>query len=276
VTAPTTAGARSGGRLGGRLGGLGGRRALRLVERALMLYRRTPSVLISGAFEPLFYLVGIGFGLGALVGSLPAPDGTPIPYGAFVAPGLLAASAMNGAMFEATMNFFFKLRYQKLYDAILSTPLGVGDVAVGEVTWALMRGALYATSFILIAAALGLILSPLAILAIPGALLIGFAFGAIGMAMSSFMRSWQDFDLVQLPLLPMFLFSATFFPLDAYPPVLQTVVQLTPLYHGVALERALTTGHVGPENLVNVAYLVVMGLIGLVLVARRLHLILLK
>jgi lipooligosaccharide transport system permease protein len=263
--------------LGSRVpGGFGGRRALRLVERALMLYRRTPTVLISGAFEPFFYLVGIGFGLGALVGSLPAPDGTPIPYGAFVAPGLLAASAMNGAMFEATMNFFFKLRYQKLYDAILSTPLGVGDIAVGEVGWALMRGTLYATSFVIIAAALGLILSPLAILAIPGALLIGFAFGAVGMAVSSFLRSWQDFDMVQLILLPMFLFSATFFPLSAYPPFLQTLVHLTPLYHGVALERALTTGHVGPENLVNVAYLVVMGLIGLVVVARRLHLLLLK
>lgn len=262
-------------RLGPR-GAFGGRRGLLLIERSIRIYRRTPSVLISGAFEPFFYLVGIGFGLGALVGSLPGPDGTPIPYGAFVAPGLLAASAMNGAMYEATMNFFFKLRYQKTYDAILATPLGVGDVAVGEVGWALMRGALYATSFIVIATALGLVLSPLAILAIPGALLIGFAFGAVGMAVSSFMRSWQDFDLVQLVMLPMFLFSATFFPLSAYPPLLQTLVQLTPLYHGVALERALMTGVVGPENLVNVAYLSVMGLIGLVLVARRLHRILLK
>lgn len=255
---------------------VGGRRALLMIERSVRVYRRTPSVLISGAFEPLFYLVGIGFGLGALVGSLPAPDGRPIPYGAFVAPGLLAASAMNGAMFEATMNFFFKLRYQKTYDAILSTPLGVGDVALGEVGWALLRGALYALSFIVIATALGLVLSPLALLAVPGALLIGFAFGAVGMAVSSFMRSWQDFDLVQLAILPMFLFSATFFPLSAYPAALQGLVQLTPLYHGVALERALMTGAVGPENVVNVAYLVVMGLVGLVFVGRRLHLILLK
>ena len=182
-----------------RPGGFGGRRALRLIERSVMLYRRTPSVLISGAFEPFFYLVGHRL-RARCAGRVAAGPRTarPIPYGAFVAPGLLAASAMNGAMFEATLNFFFKLRYQKLYDAILSTPLGVGDVAVGEVGWALMRGALYATSFIVIAAALGLILSPLAILAIPGALLIGFAFGAVGMAVSSFMRSWQDFDLVQL------------------------------------------------------------------------------
>ena len=257
-------------------GSFGGRRSLLLVERSLRIYRRTPVVLVSGAFEPFFYLVGIGFGLGALVGDLPGPDGRPIPYGVFVAPGLLAASAMNGAMFEATLNFFFKLRYQKTYDSILSTPLGVGDVALGEVIWALLRGALYATSFIVIAALLGLVISPLAILAVPGALLIGFAFGAVGMAVSSFMRSWQDFDLVQLVVLPMFLFSATFFPLSAYPGPLQTIVQLTPLYHGVALERALMTGAVGPENLLNVAYLLVMGAIGLVIVARRLHRILLK
>ena len=260
----------------GPAGAFGSRRALHLIERSIRVYRRTPSVLISGAFEPFFYLVGIGFGLGGLVGQLPAPDGRPIPYGVFVAPGLLAASAMNGAIFEATMNFFFKLRYQKTYDSILSTPLGVGDIAVGEVGWALIRGTLYATSFIVIAAALGLVISPLAVLAIPGALLIGFAFGAVGMAVSSFMRSWQDFDLVQLVMLPMFLFSATFFPLSAYPPALQFLVQLTPLYHGVALERAVMTGAIGPEILVNVAYLVVMGLVGLVLVARRLHLLLLK
>ena len=128
----------------------------------------------------------------------------------------------------------------------------------------------------MIAAALGLILSPLAILAIPGALLIGFAFGAVGMAAARSCAAGRTSTWSSWCMLPMFLFSATFFPLSAYPPFLQTIVQLTPLYHGVALERALTTGHVGPENLVNVAYLAVMGLIGLVIVARRLDRILLK
>ena len=257
-------------------GALGGRRALLLIERNLRLFRRAPFVILSGAFEPFFYLLGIGFGLGALVGDLPGPDGRPIPYGVFVAPGLLAASAMNGAMFEATFNFFFKLRYQKTYDAILSTPLAVGDIALGEVLWALMRGALYAVSFIAIAAALGLIISPLAILAVPVALLIGFAFGAVGMAVSSFMRTWQDFDLIQLVILPLFLFSATFFPVSAYPEPIRSIVALTPLYHGVELARAVMTGIVGPGNLVSVAYLVVMGLVGLLIVARRLDRILLK
>jgi lipooligosaccharide transport system permease protein len=257
-------------------GALGGRRALLLIERNLRIFRRAPYVIVSGALEPMFYLLGIGFGLGALVGDLPGPDGRPLPYGVFVAPGLLAASAMNGAMMEATFNFFFKLRYQKTYDAILSTPLAVGDIALGEVIWALMRGTVYAISFIAIAAVLGLIISPLAILAVPVALLIGFAFGAIGMAVSSFMRSWQDFDLVQLATLPMFLFSATFFPADAYPEPIRAVLALTPLYHGVELTRAVMTGIVGPGNLVNVAYLVAMGLVGLVIVARRLDRIILK
>jgi lipooligosaccharide transport system permease protein len=257
-------------------GAIGGRRALLLVERNVRIYRRTWLVLVSGLFEPLFYLLGIGFGLGGLVGQLPGPNGPPISYQAFVAPGLLSAAAMNGAIFEATFNFFFKLRYAKTYDSILSTPLGVADVALGEVTWALLRGTLYAIGFMIVALVLGLVLSPTAILAVPVALLIGFAFGAVGMAATSFMRNFQDFDLVQLILLPMFLLSGTFYPISTYPPLLQFIVELTPLYHGVALERAVMLGAVGPGNLIDAAYLLVMGLLGLLILARRLDRLLLR
>jgi lipooligosaccharide transport system permease protein len=204
------------------------------------------------------------------------PNGQSVPYSVYVAPALLAASAMNGAIYEATFNFFFKLRYARTFEAILATPLGPGDIALGEVTWALVRGALYAASFVAFAALLGLIISPLAVLAVPVALLIGFAFGSVGMAATSFFRTWQDFDLVQLVVLPMFLFSGTFFPLSAYPPVLQTVVELTPLYHAVALERAVTLGLLSPSNLIDALYLAVMGLIGMAIVARRIDRILLK
>ena len=255
---------------------LGGARAGRLIERNIAIYRRTWWILVSGLFEPLFYLLGIGFGLGGLVGSVPGPNGQPIAYGVFVAPALLAASAMNGAIYEGTLNFFFKLRYAKTYDAILSTPLVPADVALGEVAWALIRGALYAAAFIFFAAALGLVVSWWAVFAVPVALLIGFSFGAVAMAAASFFRTWQDFDLTQLVVLPMFLFSGTFFPISAYPPALQVVVQLTPLWHAVALERSVMLGLFEPGNLVDVAYLVVMGLIGLAIVARRINRLLLK
>ena len=122
----------------------------------------------------------------------------------------------------------------------------------------------------------GLVRTPLVLLTLPGALLIGFAFAAVGMAATSFMRSWQDFDLIQLVILPMFLFSGTFFPLDAVPDGVRLLIQLTPLYHGVDLLRTLSVGVVGPATLVHVGYLTVMGLIGLAIVSRRLDKLLLK
>jgi lipooligosaccharide transport system permease protein len=255
---------------------LGRGRARRLVERNLMVYRRSWLIIVSGFFEPLFYLLSIGIGIGKLVGHVTGPGGTPLSYKAFVAPALLASSAMNGAVYDSTMNVFFKLKYAKVYDAVLSTPVGVGDVAVGEITWALMRGVLYSTAFLIIMAALGDVSSPWALLALPAAVLIGFGFAAIGMAATTFLRSWTDFDFVQLAVLPMFLFSTTFYPLSTYPRWLQLVVECTPLYHGVSMLRGLCTGAVGPSMLVDAAYLVVMGLIGAAITSRRLAGLLLK
>jgi lipooligosaccharide transport system permease protein len=255
---------------------LGSRRARFLVERNVYVYRHGWLVILSGFFEPLFYLGSIGFGLGALIGTVTGPGGQPISYQLFVAPALLASAAMNGAIAEGTFNFFFKLRYNKTFDAILSTPLSPGDVAVGELIWALIRGGIYAIAFVIVMAVLGLIVSPLMILAVPAALLIGFAFGAVGMAATSYMRTWQDFDLIQLVILPLFLFSGTFYPLDAYPEALRIVVQLTPLYQGVDLLRSLVVGHLEWSMLFHVAYLVVMGTLGLMIVARRLDKLLLK
>jgi lipooligosaccharide transport system permease protein len=255
---------------------LGSRRARFLVERNIYVYRHGWIVLLSGFFEPLFYLGSIGFGLGALVGSVTGPGGQPISYQLFVAPALLASAAMNGAIAEGTFNFFFKLRYNKTFDSILSTPLSPGDVAVGELVWALIRGGIYAIAFLIVMAVLGLIVSPTVVLALPGALLIGFGFGALGMAATSFMRTWQDFDLIQLVVLPMFLFSGTFYPLDAYPEPLRVIVQLTPLYQGVDLLRSLVVGHLDATLLLRVVYLAVMGIIGLVIVERRLDRLLLK
>lgn len=258
------------------LPGFSARRAARLVERNLTVYRRTWLVIVSGFFEPLLYLLGIGFGVGSLVGSLHDASGATVSYRVFVAPALMASSAMNGAVYETTFNLFFKLKYAKLYDAVLATPLEVGDVALGEVTWALMRGTAYGIGFIVVMSALGLVASPWALLAVPAAMLIGFAFASVGTATTTFLRSWQDFDAVQLVLLPLFLFSGTFYPLSSYPAALQVVVEVTPLYHGVHLLRALTTGAVDLSVLVDPLYLVVMTAAGMALARRRLAVLLLR
>ena len=255
---------------------IGSRRSLRLVERNIFVYSHTWIVLLSGFFEPLFYLLSIGFGLGALIGTIPGPGGQPIPYQLFVAPALLASAAMNGAINESTFNFFFKLNYNKTFTAILATPLSAGDIAVGELIWALIRGGLYAIGFMAVLVVLGLVVSPWVVLAVPAALLVGFAFGAVGMAATSFMKTWQDFDLVQLVVLPLFLFSGTFYPIETYPEPIRLIVQLSPLYQGVDLIRALTIGAISPILLVHVVYLLVIGFAGLVVVSRRLDKLLLQ
>ncbi|HEY2174722.1 MAG TPA: ABC transporter permease [Mycobacteriales bacterium] len=250
-------------------------RAWLMVERNLMVYRRAWLIIVSGFFEPLFYLFSVGVGIGALVGHVTVA-GHSIGYTTFVAPGLLASSAMNGAVYDST-NLFFKLHYAKLYDSILSTPVGAGDVAVGEITWAQLRGLGYSAAFLIVMLAMGLVDSWWAVFALPATAVIGFAFGAVGMAATSYMRSWQDFEFVQLAILPMFLFATTFYPLSTYPRTLQIVVECTPLYHGVELIRALTTGvGVGPGLLGHVAYLMIMGLAGLAVTSRRLERLLLR
>lgn len=251
-------------------------RARVLVERSMLVNRRAWLAIVSGFCEPLFYLLAMGVGFGGLVGEVVGPGGEPISYVAFVGPALLAASAMNGAVYDSTFNVFFKFKYAKLYDAMLATPLGPIDVAVGEIAWALLRGGMYACGFLAVMLGMGLIASPWALLALPAALLVAFSFAAIGMAATTFMRSWQDFDLVQLALMPMFLFSTTFFPLDVYPAVVRFLVQCLPLYHAIEIMRALCTGFVDLSILGNLAYFLVMAGIGVVVASRRLGILLLR
>ncbi|WP_020576489.1 ABC transporter permease [Actinopolymorpha alba] len=246
-----------------------------LVERNLMVYRHDWLVLVSGFFEPLFYLLSIGVGIAPLVGNFQV-GGHAVSYPAFIAPAMLAASAMNGAIADTTYNLFFKLKYAKLYDAVLATPLRPVDIATGEICWALIRGGLYSAAFLLTMLALGLVFSWWAVLALPAAVLVGFAFAAAGMAGTTFMRSWQDFEFISLAILPMFLLSATFFPLSTYPPVVRLLVELTPLYHGVALLRALTLGTPSWQLLVSVAYLAAMAGVSLWVSSRRIGRVLLK
>ena len=253
---------------------LGGGRSWLLVNRNFVAARRYWLVFTSGFFEPLLYLLGIGVGVGTLVGKVEF-HGHGVSYEAFVAPALLAVSAMNGAVYESTINVFFKLKYAKTYDSVLSTPLEARDVALGEIAWALIRGTVYALAFVLVMLALGLVHSPWALLALPASLLVGFAFAAVGFAAVTLMRSWADMALVDAVVLPLFLLSATFAPVSAYPGAARYVLPATPLYHGVELLRELTLGAVGLGTCAHVAYLAAMGLAGLAVAGRRLERLLL-
>jgi len=245
-------------------------RAQRIWEKNYIAYRRLWKVVFSGFFEPVFYLFAVGIGVGALVGDVILPGGQAVSYAAFVAPAMMAASAMNGAVIETTFNIFFKLHFGKTYEGILTTPMQPMDIAIGEIGWALFRGLLYSTAFVGVMWGLGMTESWLAIFAVPAATLVGFAFGAAGLAAATWMKSWQDFDLVTLVTMPLFLFSGSFYPIDVYPPTLQIVVKLSPLYHGNELLRGFTLGMVDWTMLGHAAFLVVMGLVGAAIASRRL------
>jgi lipooligosaccharide transport system permease protein len=246
-----------------------------VVERNILSYRRVWIIIASGFFDPVFYLFGLGVGIGALVGDVEF-DGRLVEYSTYVAPGLVASSAMNGAIFDATFNFYYKLKYAKTFDAMLATPLRLGDIVVGEIGWSMVRGSVYAVGFLLITVIFGMVESWWAVLVIPVSLLIGVAFAALGSAVTTFMRSWHDFDYVQLVLQPLFLASTTFYALDVYPSWSHPIVRLTPLYHGVTLCRSLMLGSPGWVDLGHVAYLVAMLAGGVLLVRRRLARLLLS
>jgi lipooligosaccharide transport system permease protein len=243
-----------------------------VVGRGLLATRSTNWIIVlTGVFEPVFYLLALGLGLGSYITAVNDANGHPIPYAAYIAPALLAVSAMNGAIYDSTWNVFFKMHFGKLYQGMLATSLGPLDVALGEISLALLRGAAYGTTFLLVMQALGLNLAWTAPLALPAILLIAFGFASLGMGITSYLKTFQQMDWVQFVLLPMFLFSATFYPLSVYPLPIQYIVQAFPLWHGVELVRGLTTGALNPAMLVHVLYFVVMIAVGLVFTTRRLR-----
>ena len=252
-----------------------GTRGLRLIERHARFYRRLWLVLASGAAEPAFYLLSVGVGVGALVGDVTGPGGQPVPYREFVAPGLLAVSALNGALNDSTFNIYGRLKFEKLYDAVLTTPLGAQDVALAEIGWAVLRGMMYSVSFLIVMAVMGLIRSPWAAFALPAVALISFATASVGLWLTTYMKSWQDFDYIVLVSAPLFLFSGTFFPLSVYPRVIGAVVEWSPLYQGVAIIRDLVLGVPSPDLAWRAAYLVALGVAGLALAGRRIAALLL-
>lgn len=271
MSAPTRTSARPAARAGG-VRALYAGNAMSVLSRGLLAARSsTWVVVVSGFFEPVFYLLAMGVGLGTYIGDVTLPSGRDIPYAAYIAPALLAVSAMNGAVYDSTWNVFFKMHFGKLYQAMMATSLGPLDVALGEILYALLRGVVYAAGFLTVMQVMGLNLSWTAILTLPAVLLIAFGFASVGMAITSYMSTFQQMDWISFVMLPMFLFSATFFPLTVYPEPLQWFIQAMPLWHGVELIRGLTTGELGSGTAVHVAYYLAMIGLGVAFTTRRLR-----
>lgn len=245
-----------------------------VMSRNVAALRSGPSywvILVSGFVEPLLYMMSLGIGVGRLVGDIPVPGGGRLPYVVFVAPAMLATSAMAGAMAETGFNFFFKLKYQKIFEAILATPVRPFEIALAELSWAMLRGLVYTVIFLAIMVRLGYTTPARAAVALPAAVLTGLAFGAAGMLVATLMRGWQDFDLLVTGQFVLFLFSGTFAPVQRYPGLVQVAIALTPLAHAVDLLRGITTGRTGLGMVGDVAYLVVMAAGCLALAGRRMR-----
>ena len=256
----------------GRLAALYAGNARSVIERGFLVIRNQNwGVIATGFFEPVLYLLAMGVGMGSLVGEVPGPDGRPISYAMYIAPALLATSAMNGAIYDSVNNVFFKLRFSKLYEGMLATSLGPMDVALGEIFMALFRGLLYAIGFLGVLTLMGLVTSWWALVMIPVALLIALGFAALGMAVSSYMTSFQQLDLVPVVLLPMFLFSATLYPITVYPDAIQWFIKAMPLWHGVELMRQLSVGYFTSMTLTHLGYFVAMSVVGVAVATARLR-----
>lgn len=226
---------------------------------------------VSGFLEPLLYLFSFGYGVGTLIGDIQVSNGQVVSYAMFIAPGLLATSAMNGAIYDSTWNVYFKLHEGKIYHGMLATSLGPLDVALGEILTALLRGFAYAVGFMAVATPMGLIPSWWGVLAIPAAVLIAFGFASIGMAITSYFKSYQQMGLINISLLPIFLFSGSFYPLSVFPDWAQIIIKTLPLWHAIEMVRNLSLGIINLSLLGHIAYFLLMIGVGLFFTTKRLN-----
>lgn len=243
-----------------------------ILERSLVALKSSNWFpVVSGFLEPLLYLFSFGYGVGTLIGDIQVSNGQVVSYAMFIAPGLLATSAMNGAIYDSTWNVYFKLHEGKIYHGMLATSLGPLDVALGEILTALLRGFAYAVGFMAVATPMGLIPSWWGILAIPAAVLIAFGFASIGMAITSYFKSYQQMGLINISLLPIFLFSGSFYPLSVFPDWAQIIIKTLPLWHAIEMIRNLSLGIINISLLGHIAYFLVMVVVGLFFTTKRLN-----
>ncbi len=246
-------------------------RSRAIIERASIALRSSTWVpVVTGFIEPVLYLLAFGYGMSQLIGNVTFA-GESVNYSVFIAPGLLATSAMNGAIYDSTWNVFFKLNESKLYQGMLATPLGPLDVALGEIIWALLRGLAYSIAFLIITTPLGLVPSFTSILAIPAAVLIAFGFASFGMAITSYFKTYQQMGLINIALIPLFLFSGSLYPISVYPDWLEFFIRLMPSWHGIELVRNLWFGVIDFSVFTHISYFLAMIVIGLFFTTRRLR-----
>ena len=246
-------------------------RAQASLERSWIAFKQsTWLVVLSGFLEPVLYLFAFGYGLQKFVGTVSTGNGQSVTYAMYLAPGLLATSAMNGAIYDSTWNVFWKLREDMLYQSMLTTSMGTLDVALGEIVWALLRGLIYAMGFMIVVTPLGLIPSWWGILAVPGAVIIAFGFASVGMGVTSYIKSHQQMDFINIIMLPLFLFSGSLYPLTVFPGWLQGVIKALPLWQAISMIRDLTLGNIGIGLLGHLLYFTVMIVGGLYFTTRRL------
>jgi lipooligosaccharide transport system permease protein len=226
---------------------------------------------IVGFIEPVLFLIAFGYGVGSMVGSFTDSSGHTITYAQYIMPALLATSAMNGAIFDSTWNVYFKMQFAKLYEGMLATSLGTLDVALGEIGWATFRGMIYGIGFVAVVGGLGLIPSfGGAVMAVIASTIVAFAFSALGMGITSYVKSFQQLDMINFLLLPMFLFSGTLFPLSIFPTWGQLIIQALPLRQGIELIRDAMSLNFSWALAGHTLYFAVMIIGGLFFTTRRL------
>lgn len=231
------------------------RMAYRVWRRDLLVFSKLwRGALLPNFIDPVFYLLAMGFGLGAYLQSVNG-----IPYKEFIASGLVASSTMWAASFETTWNIYFKMTENRLYDAIVSTPVEVEDLVVAEVVWAATRALIYGTAFLVVVAIFGFVESPWAVLVPLFLLLGGSCFGMMGIAFTTVVNRVELYSYYYTLLItPLFLFSGIFYPLDRLPEWTHVVAWLTPLYHLVQITRGLILGPELGSILGNSLWLVVL------------------
>lgn len=239
----------------------------RVFEHRFLLYRRTfRASLFSSFATPVLFLTAMGVGLGAYV-----DDGTSaaalggVSYLAFLAPGLLASTAMQSAAFESTFPIMGGLVWNRTFHAMFATPISGRDITLGNLLWVTARLTLITTVFTGAIVLFGAATSALVVLAIPAAILTGLAFAAPIAAFSATQRTPEKFNAIfRFGITPLFLFAGTFFPVDSLPPAVQPLAWITPLYHGVELTRGLSLGTIGEEPVLALIHLLV--LVGFIVV----------